>query len=175
MNVLERVEANAGEDITVCKNETVTLSANGGTSYLWSNGATTQSIDVSPNEDTEYSVLAYNALDSDEDSVIVFIEECNSTIEIPGEESPVSFIIYQDPEKDAINIQISNLNSITVRGYSIYDLIGNKLYTEQFMETELEQVSEITKTCNVSNFSRGIYIVKLDYNDTSLIKKILVR
>src|SRR4051812_41169805 len=47
-------------DITGCKNvcagDTVTLTAIGTGPYLWSNGATTQSITVSPTIDTTYSV-----------------------------------------------------------------------------------------------------------------------
>jgi hypothetical protein len=49
--------ANAGADVTVnCTNPSATLTASGGTSYLWSTGATTASITVSPNVTTTYSV-----------------------------------------------------------------------------------------------------------------------
>ena len=49
--------ANAGADVTVnCTNPSATLTATGGTSYLWSIGATTSSITVSPNVTTTYSV-----------------------------------------------------------------------------------------------------------------------
>ena len=42
---------------SICAGTTVTLSATGGTSYLWSNGATTASIVVTPTATTTYSVV----------------------------------------------------------------------------------------------------------------------
>ena len=45
-------------DAEVCNGENVTLTAYGGDTYEWSNGATTQSITVSPNSDKTYKVTA---------------------------------------------------------------------------------------------------------------------
>lgn len=47
-------------DLTICDGETVTLTANGGSSYFWNTTETTQSIDVSPTSQTTYSVIASN-------------------------------------------------------------------------------------------------------------------
>lgn len=41
---------------TLCRGSAVTLQATGGSAYLWSNGATTASVTVSPAESTTYSV-----------------------------------------------------------------------------------------------------------------------
>lgn len=48
--------ANAGSDKTICRGESVLLTASGGTAYTWSTGATSASITVSPTETTTYSV-----------------------------------------------------------------------------------------------------------------------
>ncbi len=48
--------ADAGNDQTICENETVILSATGGTSYVWSNGDTNASTQVTPSNTTIYYV-----------------------------------------------------------------------------------------------------------------------
>ncbi|MCK0126992.1 hypothetical protein MWU76_21570, partial [Gelidibacter sp. F2691] len=54
------ITANAGTDETICQDSTITLTATGGSTYLWSTGATTASIEVSPEETTTYTVTAYD-------------------------------------------------------------------------------------------------------------------
>lgn len=43
----------------VCNGETVRLEAHGADSYLWSTGATTDVVDVKPEDDTTFSVIGY--------------------------------------------------------------------------------------------------------------------
>ncbi len=43
---------------TLCPNNPVTITASGGTTYVWSNGATTSSITVSPDSTTTYTVYS---------------------------------------------------------------------------------------------------------------------
>ncbi|MGJ8593025.1 MAG: T9SS type A sorting domain-containing protein [Aquaticitalea sp.] len=71
----ENVTANAGEDVSICEGSSTTLTATGGTTYLWSNGEATASIEVSPNSTTTYSVTAYDTsgLNSDTDEVVVTV------------------------------------------------------------------------------------------------------
>ncbi|MGB1205492.1 MAG: PKD domain-containing protein [Chitinophagales bacterium] len=49
-------EVDLGPDLFTCLGGSVTLAVSNGTSYLWSNGETSSSIDVSPNATTDYSV-----------------------------------------------------------------------------------------------------------------------
>ncbi len=46
---------------TICTGQTTTLTATGGTTYLWSNLASTQSITVNPTSNTSYTVTGTNA------------------------------------------------------------------------------------------------------------------
>ncbi|MGS2726163.1 T9SS type A sorting domain-containing protein [Psychroserpens sp. BH13MA-6] len=174
VNVVETVQADAGDDMTICSDETITLTANGGEAYLWSTGETTQSIEVSPNEDTEYSVLVYNALDSDEDTVMVYVENC-SIVELPEESQAFEFIVYQDPLNDLIKVKINGLNNVNARGISIYDLNGRQIYTEMFSPSEVQTQSQMTRTINASAYARGVYMVQLIYDDTKITKKIPIR
>jgi predicted transcriptional regulator len=64
--------ANAGADQTICDLDNATLTATGGTSYLWNIGSTTASITVNPSTTTTYSVTVSDSNGcSAEDSVTV--------------------------------------------------------------------------------------------------------
>ncbi|MFM1874947.1 MAG: hypothetical protein RL266_684, partial [Bacteroidota bacterium] len=66
--------ANAGADQTICEGETATLTATGGSNYQWDNAQTAASIQVTPGQNTTYSVQVVDAngcFDSDEVEVTV--------------------------------------------------------------------------------------------------------
>ncbi|MCK0131204.1 T9SS type A sorting domain-containing protein [Flavobacteriaceae bacterium F08102] len=60
VTVNEGPTAEAGEDITICAGSEIVLTATGGDTYEWSTGETTQSIVVSPDETTTYTVTTKN-------------------------------------------------------------------------------------------------------------------
>ncbi len=69
----QQVVANAGPDVTICDGDGTTLTASGGNTYLWSTGATTASINVSPTNTTTYTVTVSDGVSSDNDDVIVTV------------------------------------------------------------------------------------------------------
>src|SRR5690606_6507737 len=69
----ETVTANAGENQNICQGDNTTLTATGGDTYLWSTGATTQSITVNPNATSTYTVTVFVGNAQDSDDVIVFV------------------------------------------------------------------------------------------------------
>jgi len=71
-------EANAGNDVTIEQGQDVTLTATGGTNYLWSNGSTSQSITMSPDVTTTYSVEVSQNGCTSEDSVTVTVVQANT-------------------------------------------------------------------------------------------------
>jgi gliding motility-associated-like protein len=75
ITVEQPVVADAGDDQTICQGETITLTATGGTAFLWSTGETTASIEVSPLETTTYTVNVSNTCGEDTVEVTVFVEE----------------------------------------------------------------------------------------------------
>jgi len=73
--------ANAGSNQSVCQGDTVTLSANGSTNYLWSTGDSTSTIIVNPNNTTTYYVTVSDTLNcSSVDSVTVIINQIPNAI-----------------------------------------------------------------------------------------------
>lgn len=61
VNVSSKIVANAGIDRSTCPGKSVALTATGGDSYSWSNGATSATITVSPSTNTTYTVTAASA------------------------------------------------------------------------------------------------------------------
>lgn len=58
--VVNRANANAGTDRSICRGNSTVLQASGGGTYLWSSGETTTSITVSPDADKVYQVTVNN-------------------------------------------------------------------------------------------------------------------
>ena len=69
------INANAGDDVEVCIGETITLIGQGNGDFLWSTGETTATIEVSPEEITEYTLTVTNGDESESDSVTVVVNE----------------------------------------------------------------------------------------------------
>lgn len=67
--------ADAGDDETICFGDTTTLTVTGQGTYLWSTGETAQSIEVSPEATTTYSVTVINGHCKAVDEVIVTVED----------------------------------------------------------------------------------------------------
>jgi hypothetical protein len=66
----------AGSDVSLCSGQSTVLSANGGTSYQWSNGAISSSIAVTPSGNTVYTVRIFNASGCFiTDTVTVFVNQ----------------------------------------------------------------------------------------------------
>jgi gliding motility-associated-like protein len=61
VNVVTPPTVTLSPDVSVCSNQNVTLSASGGTSYLWSTGQNAANISVSPINTTTYSVSVSNS------------------------------------------------------------------------------------------------------------------
>lgn len=68
-------DANAGDDVAICKGDEAMLTVTGNGSYLWNTGETTASIKVSPIADTRYSVTVTSDLGcSATDEVFVTVD-----------------------------------------------------------------------------------------------------
>ncbi len=65
------LNVSAGPDTEICNGESLTLTATGGTSYLWSTGENTSEINISPSLATVYSVTVADVCASGTDEVSV--------------------------------------------------------------------------------------------------------
>lgn len=172
VNVFPEVIANAGEDQDLCLGESVVLTATGGDEYLWSNGETTASIEVSPEMTTDYTVTVFNALDFDEDTVRVEVSPCDVVSENPDNLSTnFSFDIFPNPARDVVNIRING--SLVVSQVAIYDLMGKLVMDNEIVNNNLSP--SLTKELNISTLVPGVYFVRLIDGENERIKKLIVR
>ncbi|MEZ4802625.1 MAG: T9SS type A sorting domain-containing protein [Gelidibacter sp.] len=169
VNVVPQVVAFAGDNQSICLNESVTLTASGGDEFLWNTGETTPSITVSPSETTEYSVTVYNDLDYDTAEVLVTVQDCSVTDETPEDAEPFEFLVYPNPTSGSLNVKISG--KLKVSNITLYDLSGKAIYHEVITDTE--QLG-FEKTLDLSNYSDGLYLLKLVDNGYAITKKIVV-
>lgn len=56
VNALPSIAINSGNPVSICNNQTVTLSGSGGITYTWSTGSNGGSINVSPTSNTTYTL-----------------------------------------------------------------------------------------------------------------------
>lgn len=113
--------ADAGTSVTITEGSQTTLSATGGGSYFWSNGATTQSISVSPTTTTTYCVQVTNTSNcTDSACVTVYVDmECDDVF------IPTAFSPNNDGQNDFFYVMsncISNMHLV------IYDRWGEKVF-----------------------------------------------
>lgn len=64
----------AGSDQSICKGQSITLTATGASTYTWNNGSTTPSITVSPISTTSYIVTGTISSISKKDTVVVTVK-----------------------------------------------------------------------------------------------------
>ena len=72
--------ANISSDTAICDGDSTSLSVSGGTSYLWSNTATTSSITVSPTSTATYMVTVMNICGTDSAAVTVTVNPLPAVI-----------------------------------------------------------------------------------------------
>jgi uncharacterized repeat protein (TIGR01451 family) len=106
VNVNPAPVGNIAGDTLICSTESTTLTASGGTSYLWSTGATTPEITVTPATTTTYTVIVSNAGGcTDTVSVTVRVSQpitastvtvCNSN-NTPNDDSDDTFTFTLNP------------------------------------------------------------------------------
>jgi len=142
--------ANAGQDQTICNGYSATLTATGGDTYLWSTGATTQSITVNPTSTSTYTVTAYVGNSQDTDSVIVTVNPNPNVVIANGSE--VSIL-----EGEYVTLSVSGANTYlwnngatqpniavspnTTTTYSVTGYINNCADTKQVTVNVFESVS----------------------------------
>ena len=159
-------KADAGEDVTICVGESITLSANGGKSYLWSTGDNNKNVNVSPKRTTTYTVKATRGGITDTDTIIVTVENCKNSL--AEDQLFKNLIIYPNPSTGILNINASS-NSFEIN-LVLMTLNGSIVYYDKMNSKQ----GGITKQIDLSRFAKGVYFVRLYNSNQNIIKKIML-
>ncbi|MCA9748532.1 MAG: T9SS type A sorting domain-containing protein, partial [Romboutsia sp.] len=152
---------NDGLDITICRGEEVTLTASGGTAYLWDTGDMKPSITVKPNENRVYSVSSLRNNEVYTADIKIVVEDCAI-----GKEKEIN--IYPNPTSDVVNIHLPGLK--TKVKVIVYALNGSLVYNKEIKADNNGVFTQI----DMSSVAKGIYLIRIFNNEYNETKKILV-
>ncbi len=88
---------------------------------------------------------------------------------IPDLTPPVKiepFSIYPNPASDIVNIRFSSNKNVSVK---IFNILGDLVYNKS-LTPKLNSLAIAT-----DNFSKGIYIINVTQEDTSIVKKLIIK
>lgn len=138
--------------------ESVTLTATGADTYLWSTGETTAQIIVSPVEETTYSVIG-----TDENGCVS--EEATLTVTIVLSVSDLDekmYQIYPNPADAKVIIEGKNIESINV-----YSVVG------QLIET-ITNIQSLRTEIKTKHLELGLYMFRIATKEGQTITKHVV-
>jgi hypothetical protein len=170
-----QVISNNPAEIGVCVFDTVTIDAgNPGSEYLWSNGATTQSLDVLSSgisfDLRQYSVTVQNPATGcvNNSNITIYFTFSNCSYGIPELENDSRLQVYPNPSADGIfQYSISGLYGEML--LEIFTADGRKISEEKF---EIVPGSERKSLINI-NKAPGLYLMKLSSREAILLKRLI--
>lgn len=139
-------------DGTICNGDSALLSdITPAQNYLWSTGATTQSIYVS--QTGEYTVTVTDMLGckTTSDPETITVHECNTSV--PTIFSSDYITIYPNPVSETITVEIEHLTDIRPHWFILYDMLGREV-----LNTEINQQKS---TIQRGSLPAGIFLYKI--------------
>lgn len=157
-----------GADTTICDDEVpYTIDAGaGGSSYTWSTGATSQTIDVTTSG--TYSVMV---TDGDGcmngDTIVITVDVCTS-IGDPG--SVLGARVFPNPAQTFVNVALDNATPGDIK-IMMFDVNGRQVHNQ---ESETAGTSALLKL-DLSQLSEGIYFLHLHNGGKQSVHRITIQ
>jgi len=170
IEVLPLPVVSIGEDTSICSPIIWTLDAgNPGSTYKWSTGETTQTVDVDYNGvfgEKVYSVEVTNELSCvNTAEITINWLNCSSINETNSQNT---FTVFPNPASSAISLQFMSISK-QISVVEIYDQNG-KLWIEKQIPVGTDEVN-----IDVRGLKDGVYNCRLFLENNSVTKKLIIR
>jgi hypothetical protein len=159
VNALPNITAITNNTL-LCTGETTSLTATGASSYLWNTSATTSVIAISPSVTINYTVTGTDANGCSNSSTIT--QSVSLCTGISASQSiDASLNVYPNPSNGLFTITGIEQNAII----SIYNTLGELVKSIPS--------SDYNTTIDLSDYSNGIYFIKIKSNKGESIQKLI--
>jgi hypothetical protein len=159
---------NLGKDTFMCITGTMTLDAGSGYNYMWSNGATTQTINIVG--DTvglglfNYAVTVERFGCTATDDINVMVNPC---LGIDTYEGDLALDIYPNPTKGRFTLDVMSSEAASFN-YSIFNMSG-KIIFEGKVDSDGQTI--YSREFDMSTMPKGVYFIRLQNNDIVKVEK----
>jgi hypothetical protein len=145
----------------ICAGESNTLNASGANSYNWNNGSTSNSIVISPLNNTIYSVLGASANNCTVSSSIS--QSVSACTGISGTAmSETEYMLYPNPAKNHFTISYQDSFIIEL---SMYNVLG---------EVVLNQNNYSGEPISIEGLNKGVYFITITEGKNHSVKKLII-
>lgn len=142
-----------GADTTLSDGDTLVLNAGNAAAYLWSTGATTQSISVT--ERTTYSVTVTSADGcTATDSIVVSVPTSLGSLFAGG-----NLLLYPNPASDAVYLSFELITPADV-SLAMYDSQGKRVLSQS--HNQLAGAQQLT--LDLGRLAEGVYLLQVQVN-----------
>ena len=145
---------------TVCKGDKQTYTVSGGSSYLWFNNATTNTLSISPSTSTVYSVRTTSNGCNVSKSFSVTVNPCLGLSPVVLDSARTDIRIYPNPATNKLFIETSAACDI-----QIYNISGQLV-----LQTNLQQGKN---ELNLALLNAGMYSIKANLGATAWYSKLI--
>ena len=145
----------------ICVGDMVNLSANGATTYSWSNGSTFSSILIQPSVTITYTVTGTSNGCSSQSSITQTVNTCGG-VGLTSVTLDNQIRIFPNPSNGLFRIIISGKTF----SYQVFDNLGRIIISEQNAENQSQ--------FNLNEFAKGIYYIELNAGDEKVRRKLIL-
>jgi hypothetical protein len=159
-----------GNDTTILITQTLTLDAgNQGCSYLWSTGATTQTINAAyqGNLADSYWAEVNNSGCFSRDTIVISFDD---PVWIPESFGNLTLLIAPNPNRGQFRIEIASIEEINLN-LNIFNTLGTSIY----QKNEIHLSGTYSALINIQDVPNGIYTLKINLGNQVIAKKIIVQ